>query len=78
MRLDRVARQVVAMLNDARFGTTVAVWPDGGVSAHRGTELPPRTLPNGDIETPVVTFVSFTEVPSVEVILERLQSCFTA
>ncbi len=76
MRLDHVARRVAEMLREARFGTTVAVWPDGGVSAHRGAELPPRTLPDGTTEQPVVTFVSFTEVPSEDVIRERLRSAF--
>ncbi len=73
VKLDRVVRQVYEMLMEVRLGTIVAVWWDGGVSAHRDLGFRQRVLPNGSRETPVVTFIADGQVPSVAEIRERIK-----
>ena len=46
MRFERVVKQVFDMLQEVRLGTVVAVWSDGGVSAHRDLGFRYRTLPS--------------------------------
>ena len=74
MRFEQVVNRVFAMLSDMRLGTVIAVWQDGGVSAHRDLGFRYRVLPSGEREVPVTTFVSFTEVPSVIEIRERIKA----
>ena len=78
MRLEQIVNRVFALLTESRLGMVVAVWADGGVSAHRDLGFRARTLPSGEREQPVATFVSFTEVPSVVEIRERLKKAFAA
>ena len=76
MRFEQVVNRVFAMLTEMRLGTVVAVWADGGVSAHRDLGFRHRVRPEGEREEPVATFVSFTQVPSVLEIRERIKRAF--
>ena len=73
MRFERVVKQVFDMLQEVRLGTIVAVWSDGGVSAHRDLGFRYRVLPNGQKEEALTTFVSDGFVPSVADIRERIK-----
>jgi hypothetical protein len=73
MRFDRVVTQVFTMLLEVRLGTVVAVWADGGVSAHRDLAFRHRMLPSGVRETPLATFVASAQVPSVVDIREQIK-----
>ena len=76
MRFDRVVTQVFTMLQEVRLGTVVAVWADGGVSAHRDLAFRHRVLPTGRRETPIATFVATNSVPSVVDIREQIKHAF--
>ena len=73
MRFERVVKQVFDMLQEVRLGTIVAVWSDGGVSAHRDLGFRFRVLPTGQREEPLTTFVADGTVPSVADIRERIK-----
>lgn len=73
MRFERVLRQVFDMLQEVRLGTVVAVWSDGGVSAHRDLGFRFRTLPSGRKEEALTTFIADGAVPSVTEIRERIK-----
>ena len=72
IRLDRVVLRVFEMLREVRLGTVVAVWWDGGVSAHRDLAFRHRILPSGERETPIATFVADGGLVSVTEIRERI------
>lgn len=78
MRFERVVKQVFDMLQEVRIGTIVAVWGDGGVSAHRDLAFRYRTLPTGEREAPLTSFVSNGEIPSVTDIRDRIKQAFLA
>jgi hypothetical protein len=73
MRFDRVVTQVFNMLQEVRLGTIVAVWADGGVSAHRDLAFRHRVLPDGRRESPLATFVATSDVPSVVAIRDQIK-----
>lgn len=72
LRLDRIVLQVFEMLREVRLGTVVAVWWDGGVSAHRDLAFRHRVLPSGQREAPIATFVADGRMVSVTDIRERI------
>lgn len=72
IRLDRVVLRVFEMLREVRLGTIVAVWWDGGVSAHRDLAFRHRILPSGEREQPIATFVADGKMVSVTEIRERI------
>jgi|GEM_PF-6847121 len=72
IRLDRVVLRVFEMLREVRLGTVVAVWWDGGVSAHRDLAFRHRVLPSGKREEPIATFVADGRLMSVTDIRERI------
>lgn len=71
-----LAREVYAVLAGSRIGVVVAVWADGGVSAHRQLGFRHRSLPGGIREQPVMTFVAGPETPSAWDIEARLDEAF--
>lgn len=73
MRFERVVMRVFEMLQEVRLGTVVAVWWDGGVSAHRDLGFRHRTLPSGKREEPVATFVKDNQLRSIIEIRERIK-----
>jgi hypothetical protein len=72
IRLDRIVLRVFEMLREVRLGTVVAVWWDGGVSAHRDLAFRYRVLPSGQREEPIATFVADGGMVSVAEIRERI------
>ena len=60
----------------SRIGVVVAVWADGGISAHRQLGFRRRSLGDGEKEEPLVTFVTGPETPSAWTIQERLDSAY--
>lgn len=72
LRLEFVVNRVYETLTEARLGSVVAVWSDGGVSAHRDLAFRFRRLPDGSREEPVVTFVRNGSMPTVREIRDRI------
>jgi hypothetical protein len=64
------AHEIYARLEEARLGTVLAVWKDGGVS-FEGLGFQGRRTKDGDREQPLVTFVAGSGL-SYHQILQRL------
>ena len=78
MEVEDVAREVFRELQEARLGTVVAVWRDGGVSAHRHLGFRHRRLPDGSREQPLTSFVKDLRVFSVADIRARIERALAA
>ncbi|MGH2633798.1 MAG: hypothetical protein ACRDG3_10350 [Tepidiformaceae bacterium] len=73
MDVESVSREVFEMLEHSQLGFVVAVWADGGVTAHRQLGFRDRPIADGRREAPLTSFVRFSSLPSVYEIQERIE-----